>query len=61
MLDEANRMLDMRFKHQIIKTLLEIKPDRQSVMTSTTWPENARRLNRHYRVDMVNVLCPQNW
>ena len=33
MLDEADRMLDMGFEPQIKKILLDIRPDRQTVMT----------------------------
>lgn len=32
-LDEADRMLDMGFEPDIRKTLLDIRPDRQTVMT----------------------------
>lgn len=32
-LDEADRMLDLGFEPQIRKTLLDIRPDRQTVMT----------------------------
>uniref|UniRef100_A0A8D0KJS4 RNA helicase n=1 Tax=Sus scrofa TaxID=9823 RepID=A0A8D0KJS4_PIG len=47
-LDEADKMLDMGFEPQIMKILLDIRPDRQTVMTSATWPYAVRRLAQSY-------------
>ncbi|EPY75450.1 DEAD box protein 53 [Camelus bactrianus] len=47
-LDEADKMLDLGFEHQIMKILLDVRPDRQTVMTSATWPDSIRRLARSY-------------
>lgn len=47
-LDEADKMLDMGFEPQIIKILLDVRPDRQTIMTSATWPYAVRRLAQSY-------------
>ncbi|XP_021560369.1 DEAD box protein 53 [Neomonachus schauinslandi] len=47
-LDEADKMLDLGFEHQIMKILLDVRPDRQTVMTSATWPDTIRRLAQSY-------------
>ncbi|XP_052090563.1 probable ATP-dependent RNA helicase DDX53 isoform X1 [Mytilus californianus] len=55
-LDEADRMLDMGFEPEIKKILLDIRPDRQTVMTSATWPEGVRRLGGSYLKDPIQVF-----
>ncbi|XP_057575351.1 DEAD box protein 53 [Hippopotamus amphibius kiboko] len=47
-LDEADKMLELGFEHQIMKILLDVRPDRQTVMTSATWPDSIRRLAQSY-------------
>lgn len=45
----------MGFEPQIRKVLLNIRPDRQTVMTSATWPSGVRRLAERYMQNPVQV------
>ena len=47
-LDEADRMMDMGSEPQIRKILEQIRPDRQVLMWSATWPREVQQLARDF-------------
>ncbi|KAH8297878.1 hypothetical protein KR054_012663, partial [Drosophila jambulina] len=57
-LDEADRMLDMGFEQQIRKILGQIRPDRQILMWSATWPKEVRQLAEDFLgsyIQQINI------
>ncbi len=54
-LDEADRMLDMGFRDDMVAILSKAKPDRQTVLFSATLPPGIKQMIAKFTRDPVNI------
>lgn len=54
-LDEADRMLDMGFEPQVRGICSQIRPDRQTIMFSATWPKEIQALASSFMRDVIRI------
>lgn len=55
-LDEADRMFDMGFEPQVMKILANVRPNRQTVLFSATFPRNMEALARKTLNKPVEII-----
>ncbi|CAZ85553.1 unnamed protein product [Tuber melanosporum] len=55
-LDEADRMFDMGFEPQVMKIISNVRPDRQTVLFSATFPRNMEALARKVLQRPVEIV-----
>ncbi|PYI03278.1 P-loop containing nucleoside triphosphate hydrolase protein [Aspergillus sclerotiicarbonarius CBS 121057] len=55
-LDEADRMFDMGFEPQVMKIMGNIRPDRQTVLFSATFPRNMEALARKTLTKPIEIV-----
>jgi len=54
-LDEADRMFELGLEEQLRMILSQVRPDRQVMMFSATWPQKVSLLSKEYFRDSIHV------
>jgi superfamily II DNA/RNA helicase len=52
-LDEADRMLELGYGAQLKAIISQVRPDRQTMMFSATWPMEVRQFAKKYHTKPV--------
>ena len=60
MLDEADRMLDLGFIHDIKRIIALLPPKRQTLMFSATFSDDIRQLAKRLVKDPIDTVTPPN-
>ena len=55
-IDEADRMFDLGFEPQIKRLFSNIRPDRQTVMFSATFPQNVELLAKNLLKNPIEII-----
>ena len=55
-LDEADRMFDMGFEPQVMKIVNNIRPDRQTILFSATFPKQMEELARRTLNKPIEII-----
>jgi len=55
-MDEADRMFDMGFEPQVMKMVNNVRPDRQTVLFSATFPKTMEALARKVLERPVEIV-----
>lgn len=55
-LDEADRMFDMGFEPQVMKIVQNIRPDRQTILFSATFPKRMEALARKVLINPIEIV-----
>lgn len=55
-LDEADRMFDMGFEPQVTKIFTQVRPDRQTVLFSATFPRKMEHLARKVLTNPIEII-----
>jgi ATP-dependent RNA helicase DDX46/PRP5 len=58
-IDEADRMFDMGFEPQVMRIMGQVRPDRQLVLFSATFPYSVETVARELLVDPVFIQVRQ--